>query len=353
MAGFTSGKQNNVYLIDNPATTTMKYEKEAIVQRLLEENCITEKEFAAVKAYRSLGIFSLHNELQFLLYAAVLLFTSGAGIVIYKNIDTIGHTIILALLLAVCGICYYFCFKNSKGFSHREVDFESPFFNYLVLAATILSCIFVGYLHVQYQPFGENLSWTTFVSAAVGFATAYYFDNRSALSIGITGLAASIGITITPKALMENDFFENPALFYYGIGLGFLLILWAEYSGRTDLKKHFAIIFISFAQHLIGICAIVGMTGDFWFVYAVFLAAAGVYFYRKSHPMQSTAVFVFFLIYSYIGFNILMFRLFDLIEAYQFYEVLTIVSPIYIIGSIFLFIRSIKQFNKKTDDRAQ
>ena len=331
----------------------MEHQKEAIARRLLEENCITEKEFSEVKAYRSLGIFSLHNELQFLLYASVLLFTSGAGIVIYKNIDTIGHTIILGLLLAVCGICYYFCFKHSKGFSPNEVDFESPFYNYLVLAATVLSCIFVGYLHFQYQPFGENLSWTTFVSAAIGFATAYYFDNRSALSIGITGLAAAVGITITPKALLENDFFDNPTLFYYGIALGFLLILWAEYSARTHLKKHFTIIFIPFAQHLIGICAITGMTGDYWFIYIFFLAAASFYFYQKSYRLQSTFVFVFFLIYGYIGCNIVMFRVLDLIDAYQFYEILTIASPIYVIGSIFLFIRSIKQFNRKTDDSAQ
>lgn len=331
----------------------MEQDKEAVARRLLDENCITEKEFSEVKAYRSLGIFSLHNELQFLLYLSVLLFTSGAGIAIYKNIDTIGHTIILALLLGICGVCYYFCFKNTRGFSREETDFDSPVYNYLVLAATILSCIFIGYLHVQYAPFGDNLSWTTFLSAIIAFATAYYFDNRSALSIGITGLAAAIGITITPKAMLENDFFENPTLFYYGIALGLLLIVWTEYGEKTNLKKHFSLIFISFAQHLIGICAITGMTGDFWFVYVFFLAGASVYFFRKSYALQSTAVFVFFIIYGYIGFNILMFRVLDFIDAYQFYEVLTILSPVYVIGSIILFIRSIKQFNRKTHDSAQ
>lgn len=328
----------------------MEHDKEAVARRLLDENGITEKQFAEVKAYRSLGIFSLHNELQFLLYASVLLFTSGAGIIIYKNIDTIGHTIILALLLIVCGVCYFFCFKHSKGFSPHETDFDSPVYNYLVLAATILSCIFVVYLHVQYQPFGQNLSWTTFVSAAVGFGTAYYFDNRNALSIGITGLAASIGITVTPRALLENHFFDNPALFYYGIALGILLIVWAEYSERMNLKKHFTIIFIGFAQHLIGICAITGMVGDYWLPYAVVLAAASVYFFKKSYPMRSTTIFVFFLIYAYIGFNIVMFKILDLIDAYEFYELLMIASPIYVIGSIFLFIRTIKQFNRKTND---
>jgi len=328
----------------------MDADQEAVARRLLDEDVISEKEFAEVKAYRSLAIFSLHNELQFLLYLSVLLFTTGAGILIYQNIDTIGHAVILALLLAVCGVCYYLSFKNSLGFSPEAIDFEHPVYNYLVLAATILSCIFIGYLQFQYRPFGAEISIPTFLSAAVALATAYCFDNRSALSIGLTGLAAAIGITVTPKALLENDFFDNPALFYYGIALGFVLIVWAEYSERTNLKKHFSLIFLVFAQHLICICSITGIFGDYWWLYAIFLAAATVYFYQKSHLLWSTAMFVFVLIYGYIGLNILLFKVFDLIAAYQFYEALTLLAPLYFIGSIFLFIRAIKQFNKKTDD---
>ncbi|MFT3794467.1 DUF2157 domain-containing protein [Flavobacterium sp.] len=331
----------------------MEPDKEQTAQRLYDENLITDKELADVKAYRSLGIFSLHNELQFLLYASVLLFTAGAGIVIYKNIDTIGHTIILALLLAVCVGCYYCCFKKSPGFSPEEISFDNPVYDYLVLLATILSCIFIGYLQFQYHPFGSHLSVPTYISAFIALASAYYFDNRSALSIGITGLAAAIGITITPQALLENHFFENPALFYYGIALGLLLIVWTEYSERTQIKNHFALIFICFAQHLIGICSLTGMVGDFWFRYAFFLAASTVYFYWKSHRLRSTTVFVFVLLYAYIGFNILLFRAIMLIEAYEIFELITLVSPVYVIGLIFLFIRSIRQFNRKTNDSAE
>jgi hypothetical protein len=326
----------------------MQSDKELAAERLLDANIIPGEQLAEVKAYRSLGIFSLHNELQFLLYASVLLFTTGAGIVIYNNIDTIGHTIILALLLLVCGGCYYFCFKKSPGFSPEQIDFEHPVYNYLVLLATILSCIFIGYLQFQYRPFGDEIAIPTFISAAIALATAYYFDNRSALSIGITGLAATIGITVTPKALLENDFFDNPALFYYGIALGILLIVWAEYSDRTELKKHFSLIFITFAQHLVGVCCITGLFSDFWWIYSIFLIGATFYFYRKSHMMSSVALFVFTIIYGYIGFNILLFRLLDFIDAYAFFEVLTLATPVYIIGSIFLFIKSIKQFNRKT-----
>jgi len=322
----------------------MEKPKEAVAEALLKENLIAEKDFVDIKAYYSLRIFSLHNELLSLLYLSILLFTTGAGILIYQNIDTIGHTVIMALLLAATGICFYFSFKNAKGFTKHETDFDHPVMNYMVLAAVLLSGIFIGYFEFQYAILGTAMA--ALLTSMVGFGCAYYFDNRSALSIGITGLTAAIGITATPQALMEHDFYENPSLFYYGIALSILLVLWMEYAEKNDLKKHFSLIFVTFALHLSGVCCITGMFGDFWLVYAIFLAAACFYFYRKSHQLHSAATFVFVLLYGYFGFNILIGRLFSYIELSDLFEFLLVLSPLYFIGSIFLFIRSIKQFNR-------
>ena len=73
-------------------------------------------------------------------------FTSGIGVLIYENIDTIGHIAILAVLLIVIAICFYYCFKNSKGFQKTETVFEHPVLEYLVLAANILTCILFLFL---------------------------------------------------------------------------------------------------------------------------------------------------------------------------------------------------------------
>lgn len=326
-------------------TISMDENKENIAEQLLKERLITGKQFADIKAYRSLGIFSLHNELQFLLYLSVLLFTTGTGILIYKNIDTIGHTIILGLLLALTAVCFYFCFKNAKGFSKSETNFDNPVFNYLVLAATILSCIFIGYFQIQYEPFGNNYELATLIAAMIALASAYYFDNRSSLSVGITGLAATVGITITPKALLENNFFDNPSLFYYGVALGILLIVWAEYSEKIALKKHFVLFHLTFSLHLIGISCITGLFQEYWFLYAFFLLVSGVYFFKKSYLLHASSVFIFVLTYGFVSFNILLFKFLKFAHI-ENYELLSILAPIYFFGSIILFIRTIKQFNK-------
>jgi hypothetical protein len=67
----------------------------------------------------------------------------------------IGHLVILAILLVVTIVCYYFSFKNANGFHRGETSFENPIYDYIILAALLLSCI-SGYLQFQYAAFGTH-----------------------------------------------------------------------------------------------------------------------------------------------------------------------------------------------------
>ena len=325
----------------------MQQSQESVARKLADENLISEAQYSAVKEYQSFGIFSIHTELLSVLYISILFITGGAGILIYQNIDTIGHSIILTLLFGVTVACFYYCFKKSKGFSRHETAFESPVYDYLVLFATLLSCIFIGYLQFQYQVFGRSFSFAALISAIVAIAAAYYFDNRSALTIGITALAAFIGITITPRAVIDNAIYATDALSYYGLGLAIVLIIWAEYSENSDLKKHFSLIFLTFALHLAGLCSIKGMTENYWYLYIPAIVATVYYFTKKSHQMEATSLYVFTIVYGYIAFNILIYQLTEFISLDDFIALFFVLLPIYFIGSIVLFIRAIKKFNRK------
>jgi hypothetical protein len=323
----------------------MAKECNEFTQKLYAKKLISDEQFEAIKAYGSRGLFSLHYELRFLLYLGVLLFTSGIGTLIYKNIDSIGHSAVLGLLFLLIGIGFYFCFKKAKGFHKDEVLFDNPVYDYIVLLCTILSCIFIGYLQYQYSIFGYGLS--SLVCSLVGFVCAYYFDNKSALSIGITGLATFIGITITPKSLLESEIYSNPSLTYSGIALGGLLILCELYSNKIALKKHFQLVFLAFALQLIGVCGIAGLLESHWYIFVFLLAVLLYYFYKKSYEIGSTFLFVFTVLYAYIGFNILLFKLFDNIDFSEIWPVITILTPLYFICSIFGFIKVIQHFNKQ------
>lgn len=260
----------------------MEKQSQSLTEKLVSKGLVTPEQHDEIKEYQSLGIFSLNNELLFFLYLSVLLFTTGVGTFIYKNIDSIGHLAILAVNFIVMLVCFYFSFKKAKGFAKEEVLFENPVYDYLVLAGSILACIFIGYLQFQYTLFGTDFGLVSLFSAAICFGIAYYFDNKSVLSMAITALITFVGISLTPQTLLENEMYSNPNLSYYGLALGILLILLMEYSWRENLKKHFYIIYATFALHLIGICCIAGLIEDYWFAFVPFMAGAVYYFYKKA-----------------------------------------------------------------------
>jgi Predicted membrane protein (DUF2157) len=328
----------------------MKKWKELATISLFEKNYISEEQFVQIKAYRGLNIFSLHNELRFLLYLSVTLFTSGIGILIYQNIDSIGHIAMLSVLFLIIIVSFYFCFKNASKFEKQETFFQNSLYDYLLLLANILTCTFVGYLQFQYQTFGTHYGLATIIPTIISFASAYYFDNKSCLSIGISGLAAYIGLSVSPQTLLEGSTFDTDNLSYSGVILGFLLVFWTIYNDKIGLKKHFKLVFLTFALHLISISCINNLFNDYWYIFMLIIGVSSYYFFKTSHQIQAISLYVFAILYGYFSFNISMSRILDALDWDNIPFGLFYLSPIYFIFSVVYFIKLIKDFKKETHD---
>jgi hypothetical protein len=63
--------------------------------------------------------------------------------------------------------------------------------------------------------------------------------------------------------------------------------------------------------------------------------------------INSASLFVFTVLYAYFGFNFLLFKIIELIDIEDLLVLFFFFSPPLLIGSIILFIRLIKKFNKK------
>lgn len=315
-------------------------------QSLLEQGFITDEQFTEITSYRSRAIFSLNAELKMFLYLSVILFTTGIGLLVYDNIDTIGHSIIIGLVFTVMIVCYYFSFKKAPQFSKTKTEFKSPVMEYIVLTANLLTCIFIGYLQFQYTAFGTHYGLATIIPTVIGLFSAFYFDNKNVLSLAITGLAAYIGLTVTPQSLIQNDFYTTDALSYAAIGLGTALLVWNYYCNKINLKTHFSFTYLTFAQHLIGISCLNNLIDQeaYWLFFPL-LALVTYYFYHLSYKLKSISIFIFTLIYGFIGFNVCFFALVDQIDLEDFWSFLLVFSPIYSIGMIYLFIQMVKKFN--------
>src|SRR4051794_4125952 len=102
-----------------------------LYKNLYADGLIGDESFEKLK--RKQNLFSVHWEMKTLLYLGVLLLTSGLGVLIYENIDTIGHKFVLALIALICTGCFVYCFKKGLPFSFEKVKSPNTSFDYILL----------------------------------------------------------------------------------------------------------------------------------------------------------------------------------------------------------------------------
>ena len=74
------------------------------------EGLLSDASFDKLKLKPTPSLFSVYWEIKTLLYLGVLLLTSGLGLLIYENIDTIGHQFVLLLIALISGGCFFLLF---------------------------------------------------------------------------------------------------------------------------------------------------------------------------------------------------------------------------------------------------
>src|SRR3569833_734580 len=206
---------------------------------LHDEGLISDESFNMIRQNDSLPTFSVHWELNTLLYVGVLLLTTGLGLLVYENIDTLGHQAVLVLIAAICTGSFTYCFKTSMPFSYEKVKAPNVAFDYVLLLGCISFVTFVGYLQFAYKTFGTDYNLATLIPMLVLFFAAYYFDHLGMLNMAIANLAIWMGVSVTPKALLLNSDFDSERIIYIYLIQAILLLVLAYASVHFLLKKHF------------------------------------------------------------------------------------------------------------------
>jgi hypothetical protein len=124
--------------------------EKTIPVKLKKEDLLNEEEFKSINNYYNQKPFSLHWEIKTVLYLGVLLLSTGAGLIIYQNIDSISHQAILAALAFSCISCFYYCFKKGPVYNPEFVESPGLLFDYLLLLGCLLFLSFEGYFQYKY-----------------------------------------------------------------------------------------------------------------------------------------------------------------------------------------------------------
>lgn len=316
-------------------------------RRLFEEGLIGPESSEKIKKRYAQPLFSLHWELKTILYLGVMLLSSGLGILIYKNIDTIGHQAILTLIASVSTVCFFYCFKKKAPFSKTKVKSPDSFFDYILLLACLSFISFLGYLQFQYTVFGNHYELATLIPMMVLYYVAYAFDHQGIQGLAITNMALFMGISATPRELLSNGIFAHPDLLYTYLLLAFILLAMAWLSEKLDFKKHFKFNYLHFGVHLGFITLLSGYfyyyelgTSIFWLLGVAVLAYP---LYVDAIKDKSFYFLLLVVLYSYIAISALIVRMMLAVENFG----ILIMLPLYFIITAIILIRTLVNLNKK------
>jgi Predicted membrane protein (DUF2157) len=282
-----------------------------LFERLQSEGLISDESLGRIKSTEKSRLFSLHWELRTLLYLGILLLSGGLGVLVYKNIDTIGHTAILIFIAMVSAGGFVYCFKTKLPFSTGKVASPNSFFDYILLLACLSFITFIGYLQYQYHFFGNRYGLVTFIPMLVLFFSAYYFDHPGILSLAITSLCAWAGITVTPTRILEDNDFSGNTIIFTGLVVGAGLIAVGAVTRIRAIKGHFAFTYTNFGMHILFISVLAGMF-KFEGIYLLWflpLVAVALYFYREALRSKSFYILLVLTLYGYIGLSYVFIRL--------------------------------------------
>ena len=283
----------------------------AVFKKLHHQGLITDQSLERAEKLDSSRLFSLHWELRLLLYLGVLLLTGGLGILVYKNIDTIGHQAVLAFIALVTIASFFYCFRKSAPFSWRKTSSGDPIADYVLLLGCLSLLIFLGYLQYEYDVFGDHYGSATFIPMVILFFAAYYFDHLGVLSLAITNLAAWAGVAITPLSLLREGSYENNHLIFTAIALACLLLAAGQLSLKRSLKPHFETTYANFGLHLFFVAALAGLFtfSSIYLLWFLPLMLAAWFFYTQAYRRRSFYFIVVIILYAYIALCYVIIRL--------------------------------------------
>lgn len=322
-------------------------------KQLHHEGLVSGDSLLKLEVVEKARLFSLHWELKTLLYLGVTLLSGGLGVLIYKNIDTIGHQVILAVIALVSLGCFFYCRRKASPFSVGKVLAPNSFFDYILLLGCLTMITFVAYLQYAYSVFGSRYGLATFIPMVILFISAYSFDHLGVLSLAITNLAAWMGIAVTPMRILKENSFDDMRLIYTGLFLGMFLLLAALASEKRNFKKHFEFTYNNFGTHILFISGLAGLfvSQRFFILWFVFLLLIGYYIYRQAMKKNSFYFLLLVTLYIYIALSYVVITILDKIGTRDMDAIY--IGLLYFIVSAIALVRTLIAVNRKmkTHDR--
>jgi hypothetical protein len=232
-------------------------------------------------------LVSVHGELRVLLYAGVLLITTGVGLLVKQNLDRIGPAVIAAVLGLAAAAALVWVARVSPPFSWREVPSPNLAFDYVLLLGALLAAADLAYIEVKFTPLGAEWTWHLLIVSVFTGLAAFFFDSRIVFSLALSTFAAWRGLSVSR---LDAYFWGASAnmVRWNAIGCGILFVVLGWILKKAGRKAHFepVAVHLGWPLILIGLASGWGETRA-WVFYTLGLLlcsvalAAGAYRFRR------------------------------------------------------------------------
>lgn len=313
-----------------------------LLAQLAAEDLLPPAQAAAIADDERTRPFSLHYELRALLYLGVTLLAGGAGVLVYQHLNSIGHGVIVGAITLAMSASFAYAARHRAAFTWAEAPRPTIAADYLLLLSCLLFLVLEGYLQVQYGLFGRRYGLATVLPAVLFFGLAYRFDHRGVLSLAITALAAWVGVSVAPLALVTGEYRWSELLGGPALGLGLGLVAAGLLSEFWHKKRHFAFTYLSLGSNVALLAASAQLfeaAGGWvlpWLLLVLGLSAGLGWYARRT---QSYLFLLLSVAYSYVALTYALVLVLDVSRIGDWLGPMVVLYfPLTLLGVVWLFI---------------
>lgn len=302
------------------------------------ENRVTAAQAAAIRAAESGEPFSIHAEIRALMYVGVLFIAAGAAATVKTYFDAWGPLAIVGGLSTGSLACFAYAVRRGAPWSRERVGAPTAAADYALFLGCLLLVADVGYVEARWRLLAGDWQRHLLASAGLFLALAYRYDNRLVLSLGLSSLAAWLGLEMKTFGLAFYAAHRAYALLF-----GLLCAGVGALTHREGVKAHFLDVYLNFAAHFLGAALLSGVfhfrTASFHFyVLALACGLGAVYAFRSRRFLY----LAYAVLYGYAGVSSVLLR-WRFLDSIGFFFLYFILSSVALMGFLFWASREMKE----------
>jgi hypothetical protein len=201
------------------------------IDALVKQGVLERRPAVTFRRVASGSLVSVREELRVLLWAGVLLITTGVGLLVRQNLDRIGP-VAIAVALGLAAV-------SCLSWAWRRAHASSLAFDSVLLLGALLTAADLAFVEVKFTPLGADWPWHLLIVAVAYAGLAVRFDSKTLFSLALTSFAAWRGVSIAGVATPWGGVADSDRLLVEALGCGVLFIALGKFLERNRIKVPF------------------------------------------------------------------------------------------------------------------